>query len=433
MWNRLGGIFMYDLYKNTGDIYIKMIIILLSIVFIIYSNFYVKTMKYNTFEYFIVLYFILMSFSFFILAIDVISFYLLLEIQSLSFYLLTALNKRNQYSVESGLKYFILSSFSSVSLLFGFSFLYGLTGTLNINELGLFFINFNLVSGILLVYLLSTLLILLAFLFKLYAAPFHLWISDIYQGAPTMVTAFFGIITALPLFYVFIKYYIFFLFGLEYYIFYILFIVSVLSMLMGTFGALYQKKIKRLIAFSSISNIGYVLIGFLQENPLMISHSLTYFILYIINSMGIFLIFLNLYIIKKGFFLERLSLLSGILKQNKILGMSLIIFFFTASGIPPFSLFFGKVLLLTGLSYQVYSIIIFILVITTILSSFYYLRLIKIISFENKKKWLYIKPISYINCVLILLLVFFQFIFFLYSDYITILSDYIVLNLYNIK
>lgn len=429
IWNRLDKMYLLDLYKSSGDIFMKLILILLSILFLIYSNFYVNQMKFNNFEYLIIIYFVLMSFSFFIISIDVISFYLLLEIQSLSFYLLTAFNKQNQYSVESGLKYFILSSFSSVSLLFGFAFLYGLTGTLNIMELGLFF-NLEIIDSMLIFYIVSTLLILIAFFFKLYIAPFHLWISDIYQGAPMMTTAYFGTITSIPLFYVFIKYYVFFFNGIEQYIYHIILIISILSMLLGAIGALYQKKIKRLIAFSSISNIGYVLVGIIQENPILLSNSLSYFLLYTFNSMGIFIIFLNLYLIKFGYFLERFSLLSGLIKKNKLLSMFLIVFFFTAAGIPPFSLFFAKVLLLTGLSYQVYTILLFILITAAILSSFYYLRIIRIMSFGKNKSWCFIKPIKYSSALLIILLFFFQLTFFLFSEYITLISDYIVLCIY---
>jgi NADH-quinone oxidoreductase subunit N len=419
----------YDLYKTTGDIYIKCIILFFSILFFIYSYIYIKKMKYHLFEYVIIIYFILLSFDFFIISIDLISFYLLLEIQSLSFYILTAFNKHNQYSVESGLKYFILSSFSSVSLLFGYSFLYGLTGTLNILDISLFFSQLGWNTFIIYFIIIVSLLILIAFLFKLYVAPFHLWISDIYQGALTSTTAFFGTITSLPLFYLFIKYFVSFFYFLEYYLFYVFLLLSIVSMLFGAFGALYQKKIKRLIAFSSISNIGYVLVGFLQENPLLLSHSITYFFLYIINVIGIFIIFLNLYLFKDKFFLERLSLLSGVINKNKILSFLLIILFFTSAGIPPFSLFIAKVLLLTGISYNVFSILLFIFVFSTILSSFYYIRVIKTISFDKKKNWHFIMPINYINALLCIYIVLFNIIFVFNTDLIVLFADYITLLL----
>lgn len=154
-----------------------------------------------------------------------------------------------------------------------------------------------------------------------------------------MTTAYFATVTSFPLFYIFIKLFVSFFYWIHPYFTFLITILSVLSMLLGLFGALYQKKIKRLVAFSSVSNIGYLFIGFIQENPQSISYSLTYFLLYMLNITGIFLIFLNLYIAKSNFFLERLTLLSGFINRNKWLTMSIVILFFTAAGVPPFSYF----------------------------------------------------------------------------------------------
>lgn len=430
IWNRLDYYYSYDLSKTSGDIYFKFILVLLNVIFLIYSDFYVKKMKFNEFEYLIIIFFIIMSFSFFIIVVDVISFYLLLEIQSFGFYLLTALNKKNQYSIESGLKYFVLSSFSSIVLLFGFSFLYGITGSLNITEYNLFFLNIKWENEVLIFYVLNILLITLAIFFKLYVAPFHIWVSDIYQGAPTMSTAFFATITSLPLFYFWSKYYLNFFSIMENYLYYFIFIGAVLSMFAGAIGALYQKKIKRLIAFSGVGNIGYVLIGFLEENPLLFSNAFTYFFIYILSSISIFVVFLNLYLKKTGFFLERFSMLSGFLIKNRLLTVLLVLFFFTSAGMPPFSLFFSKVLLLTGLSYQIYYILLFILVLTSILSSFYYLRIIKIMTFETNKEFIYIPSLNYINSLLVCYLSFVQVLITFKSDELTLISEYITLNFY---
>lgn len=430
VWNRTDYYISYDLFKNSADICVKYFIIIFTILFLVYSNFYVHKMKFNEFEYLILILFIIMSFNFFILVVDVISFYLLLEIQSFGLYLLTAMNRKNQYSIESGLKYFVLSSFSSIILLFGFSFLYGITGTLNIAEYNYFFMNVTWNNSSLILFTFNILLITLAFFFKLYVAPFHIWVSDIYQGAPTMSTAFFATITTFPLFYFFLKYYLIFFSIIENFLYYFIFAAVVLSMFIGSISALYQKKIKRLIAFSSVGNIGYILVGFLQENPLLLSNAITYFIVYIISTISIFVVFLNLYIKKSNFFLERLSMLSGFMTKNRLLTIILILFFFTAAGIPPFSLFYAKILLLTGLSYQLYSILLFIMVFTSILSSFYYLRIIKIMSFEKNNNYLFVYPIKYINLVFIFFLCFINLFMFLYSEYITLISDYIVINLY---
>jgi NADH-quinone oxidoreductase subunit N len=431
IWNYFENFNSYDIYKNSADLIIKWIIIFFTVLFFIYSYFYIEKMKLHFFEYSLTIYFILLSFSFFILTIDFLSFYLLLEIQSFCFYLLTAFNKYNQYSVESGLKYFILSSFSSVSLLFGYSFIYGMVGTFNFLDVFLFFSNIDSIdNNFLYSYAVASLLILVAFLFKLYIAPFHLWVSDIYQGAPTMTTAYFATITSFPLFYVLIKFFINFFYWIQPYFMFLFLILSILSMLLGLFGALYQKKIKRLIAFSSVSNIGYLLIGFIQESPQSLSYSVTYFLLYMLNIAGIFLVFLNLYFFKYHFFLERLVFLSGLINRNRWLAFSLIVLFFTSAGIPPFSLFLAKILILTGLSYNFYSILLFILVFSAIVSGFYYLRVVKYMSFNTLGNWNYLLGINYVNCLLILYIVLFSSFFWWNGSKLLLLSDFILLSIF---
>lgn len=415
----------YDLYKTVSDVWVKNILLLLLIIFNIYSYFFSKQMKLHKFEYLIIIYFILINFILFIITIDLLSFYLLLEIQSLCFYLLTSFDKKNQYSVESGLKYFILSSFSSILLLFGFSIIYGLTGSLNLIDLNLFFSIICTNESYKLIFYLSSIFILIAFLFKLYVAPFHLWISDIYQGSPTITTAFFATISLFPLFYSFCKYFINLFYFLQPLFNYLILILSILSMILGFLGAIYQKKIKRLIAFSSITTIGYIFIGFLEENYISLSYSIVYLIIYIINTIGLFIIFLNLYLPKFNFFLERLNLLSGFIIKNKLLSFCITILFFSFAGIPPFSLFIVKILILTRISYIINNIILFIIIITAIISTFYYLRIIKYINFNKNHNWIYNNIISYINSILLLYIILFNIFFFLYSSKIILFSDYI--------
>jgi len=428
-YNYFDNLNSYDLYKNDMEIIVKWIFLILTILFFIYSYSYTKKMKFNLFEYSLTIYFISLSFNFFISTTDLLSFYLLLEIQSLCFYMLTSFNKHNQYSVESGLKYFILSSFSSVCLLFGYTFIYGITGSLNFYDIFLFLSSISNDINFSYSYFLINILILVAFLFKLYVAPFHIWVGDIYQGAPTMTTAYFGTITSFPLFYVFIKFYISFFYWIQPFFILILSILSITSMILGLVGALYQKKIKRLIAYSSVSNIGYLMIGFIQESPQILSYSITYFLLYIFNITGFFLVFLNLYISKFNFFLERFTLLAGIINKNKVLTFSIVILFFTAAGIPPFSLFLTKILILTGLSYNFYSIILFIFIFSAILSSFYYLRIIKIMSFNVKEKWIHFSNINFVNYLILIYIILISSIFWYQSSKLLILGDYILMSL----
>ncbi len=200
-------------------------------------------------------------------------------------------------------------------------------------------------------------------------------------------------------------------------------------MLLGLFSALSQKKIKRLVAFSSVSNIGYLLIAFIQENIQSYTYSIIYFIMYMINITGLFAIFLNLYINKKNHFVERLTLLCGLFIKNKILAFCLVVLFFTSAGVPPFPLFLTKILILTGLSYNIFSLLLFILVLSAILSCYYYIRIIKNISFNINNSWIIFGNINYISAIIIINIILVNFFFFYNGSFLLIISDYIILSI----
>ncbi len=151
--------------------------------------------------------------------------------------------------------------------------------------------------------------------------------------------------------------------------------------------------------------------------------------MYIINITGLFAIFLNLYIIKKNIFIERLTLLYGLFIKNKILAICLIILFFTSAGVPPFPLFLTKILIITGLSYNIFSLLLFILVFSAILSSYYYVRIIKNISFNNHTNWVTFGNINYISAIIIMNVILINFFFFYRGSFFLVISDYIVLSI----
>lgn len=421
----------FDFNKSSAEVIIKTIILLLTCVFFIYTYSYNKNNRFNRFEFILFIYISVYSFTLFILTEDVISFYLLLEIQSICFYILTAYNKYNQYSVESGLKYFILSSFSSMFLLFGFANIYGTTGLLNLTEICNFISTLQNNTDLLLLLSIPITLILLAFFFKLYTAPFHLWVSDIYQGAPTSVTAFFATISTLPLFYVFSKFYIYFFCYIKSYFFQIIIVISILSMLLGMIGALYQKKIKRLMAFSSVSTIGYLLICFINDNPILVANTYVYLLVYIINSIGIFCVFFCLNANKYSIYVERLKLVAKLHRRNLMLALALLFLFFSAAGVPPFSLFFAKVLILTGITYSYNLLILYVLVFAAIVSSFYYLKVVKYISFDSNIGWYHLNKMPYANALFLLYIILFNLLFTIESSAIMNFTDFIVLRFYN--
>ena len=223
---------------------------------------------------------------------DFISMYLAIELQSLCFYVIAAIKRNSEFSTEAGLKYFLLGAFSSGLLLFGCSLIYGFTGVTNFSELAKIFTGGTqeilLSTSSLPACELGMVFLLVGFLFKIAAAPFHMWSPDVYEGAPTSVTAFFMITPKAALFGVFLR-----IFLESFYDFFlpwqkILIVSSVTSMIIGSFAALSQTKIKRLLAFSSIGHVGYLLAGFACGTIEGIQALLIYLVVYIVMNINMF-------------------------------------------------------------------------------------------------------------------------------------------------
>jgi NADH-quinone oxidoreductase subunit N len=418
-------------YKDTFVSILQLFTISFSILLLLVSYSYVKNNNINYFELLILFSFAIFSLCLLITSTHMTTMYLLLELQGISFYILTSFNRKNQYSLESGLKYFILGSFSSILLLFGISLLYGFSGLLSFNEIYFFLknidiyisnFNFNLIS-------IAFIFITISFLFKFYAAPFHFWIADIYQGAPTVVTAFFSVIPFFSIYYLFIKLLLIVFFKLYFIYNFIIKIAIVTSLVIGTFGALSQKKIKRLLAYSSITGIGYFLSLFLSESPILLYNIYTYVLLYSFSLLSIFAVFLQLYMKKDKKYIEQFSLLAGYVYINKYISLVLLVFFFSIAGIPPFSLFIGKLFLLTTLAINKNYFFIFLVIFITILSAYYYLRIIKIIFFNKNNKWIMVSNFDFASSFLISIFVVIHFYFFLNPSILSIFLKYILFSI----
>jgi NADH-quinone oxidoreductase subunit N len=257
-------LFICNFYTSA----IKFVILLATFCTISISFNYLKKEGITTYEYNVLLLLSLFGMMCFISANDLISVYLAIEINSLAFYVLAGYKKNSAFSTEAGLKYFILGAFSSGLILFGISLIYGFAGTTNFEILAKLFINITDVNIGYLSFIeynnrlvVGILFLVVGFLFKLAAAPFHMWSPDVYEGAPTSVTALFAIVPKLGIGAVLLK--------LLFFVFYdlisswqsLMLYCGLASVVIGTFSALYQKKIKRFLAFSSISQMGYILLA----------------------------------------------------------------------------------------------------------------------------------------------------------------------------
>lgn len=327
-------------------------------------------------------------------ATNLMSFYLVIELQALCFYVLASFIRNSAFSTEAGLKYFILNSFMSGFFLLGSFLLYCTLGTLNLGELfNLLIFNLNsyvwqfkilVVCGI--SFITSTIL------FKLACAPFHFWAPDVYEGAPLSSTLIFSILPKISLIFFFCK----FIFSLGLIVKLIqplLFFVGVFTCLVGTINSLYQKRIKRLIIFSSIAQIGFIIVGLALNSISGLSSVFLFLIIYSITSILIWghivcFYYFNFKIVSFKNLINNvliLTHLTGFFKKNKIWTLSLVIIFFSIAGIPPFTGFLAKVAILLELIAHDKIITSTSLIILSSVSVFYYLRVIKILFFEPRK------------------------------------------------
>lgn len=379
-----------------------------SLFVLILSYKYISINKLNCFEQYIIILVAQLAMYILLCSNNIIIMYLSIELLSISIYILVAINRYNSFSIEAGLKYFILGAVSSSFLLFGFGLIYGSTGLLNLSELDIFFhfTNYQVYKAdqlfTLVVIFLSINMIFIGLLFKIYAAPLHFWISDIYQGAPTHITAFISILPSINYLVIILKLILIFNTFASSYLYYLFLIVSLVSIILGSIGALYQKKIKRLLAYSSITYTGY----FLLNISLAISDITTIFnfILFYLYYIVMLITFFSIYTIiqdRSNYYnyinIDQIKNLNGTFKTNSLLYAIFTLVLFSLAGIPPFLSFFGKLYLLHNLAIKSNIIIIILIILITVISTFYYLRVVKSIYYNKDKKWLYLDNIPTIN------------------------------------
>jgi NADH-quinone oxidoreductase subunit N len=411
---------------------IELFVLIISGIIFYVTHSYNKEIGIASFEYYIIMLFSVCSFCFFLHATNLILLYVLIELQSISSYILTAMSKRNRYSVEAGLKYFILGSFTSILLAFGFSLLYGFSGMLHIDDISIFILyvqNEHVYIGFMFaLFYISLLLILVGFLFKIYASPFHFWVADIYQGSPTSVTIFLSTIPVLSYVYVFIKLYVQILSNFFSYDLNILFWLSIFSILSGVAGGLAQKKIKKLIAYSSITTIGYILAALSCHSIILVQYSLFYLFIYVLNIIPVFILLVN-YRINNVKTLDSMYCFTTLYHQNRWLFAIFFSFFFSLSGIPPFSGFFSKLYIFSAFGNGSYYVLLIISIFSALLSCYYYLRVIKMAYYDYLNSSFFVSTIKYGHAFICVLFFIFNIFFLCFSDIIEDVCLYITLCL----
>ena len=414
-----GNLFSNSFVSNSFTNFFKILILLGTLFVMLMTQDFIKEMKINYFEYPLLLLFSVLGMFFMISSNDLMSFYLGLELQSLALYILASIDRDNLKSNESGIKYFVLSALSSGLLLYGCSLLYGFTGSTNFEEINSKIELENTGAVFAMVF------ILVGLAFKVSAVPFHMWTPDVYQGSPSSVTSFFAVVPKVAGIAILIR---FVQIPFEQLIDQwknILVFMALASMILGAVAAIGQTNIKRLIAYSSIGHIGYALAGISTGTAAGYSSSITYISIYVIMNLGVFgCIFLMK---KDGKYCEDIKDLAGISKQNPLLAISFLIIMFSLAGIPPLAGFFAKFyIFMSVIESGMYTLAI-VGLLSTVISAFYYLRIIKIIYFDeiknpfDKKNNFGITSTVFLSCSILVL-------FFLYPSILNNIVNILSIN-----
>ena len=373
--NNQEKIFLDSFTRDGFSNFFKIMILISSLFVLNSSKNYILDNKLGKFEYPIIILLSILGMFFMVSSNDIILFYLGLELQSLSLYILASMDRDNLKSSESGIKYFVLSALSSGLLLYGCSLLYGFTGSTNFDLIADQLNKDNTGAVFAMVF------ILVGLAFKVSAVPFHMWTPDVYEGAPTAITSYFAVVPKVAGFAVLIKFMLIPFSNILAEWQTIIIFMSIASMILGSVAAIGQKNIKRLLAYSSIGHIGYALAGVATGIVSGYESAIIYIAIYVIMNIGAFSC---LYLLKKdGEYKENISDLSGISKKHPILAISFLLILFSLAGIPPLGGFFAKFYVFTAvLEQQMYTLAI-IGLLTTVISAFYYLKIIKTIYFDD--------------------------------------------------
>lgn len=301
---------------------------------------------------------------------DLTMLFLGLEILSIAMYIMAAANKSELRSNEAGFKYFMLGAFATGFLLFGIAFIYGATGSFNLAEIGGYASSNK--SNLPLIFNAGVLLIMVGLTFKIAAAPFHFWAPDVYEGAPSPVTAYMSTVVKTAAFAAFLRLFTVCFSGMEDWWAPALAICSAISMVAGNILAVYQKSIKRMLAYSSIAHAGYMLMAVVAMNDISASSLLMYTAAYSFGSMGVFALVLTMTRSQN----ETIASLKGFSSVNKIPAVLISIILLSLAGIPPVSGFFAKYYVFTASLNAGYTWLVLVAVLSSLIGIYYYFRVI---------------------------------------------------------
>lgn len=368
------GAFVSDGFSR----YMKILALIGSGVALIMSLSQAKAENIDKFEYPVLVVLATLGMLLMISANDLISLYMSLELQSLALYVVAAMNRDSARSTEAGLKYFVLGALSSGMMLYGMSLVYGFTGHTGFTEIATALSSETRSLGL----VFGLVFVLAGVAFKISAVPFHMWTPDVYEGAPTPVTAFLAGAPKVAAMSIFVRV------VMEAFqpIFHdwqqIVVFISIASMVLGAFAAIGQSNIKRLMAYSSIGHMGYALVGLAAGSEQGVTGVVIYMTVYLVMTLGTFAIILSMRS-KDGQALERIDDLAGLSTSNPLMATVLTAMMFSLAGIPPLAGFFAKYFVfMAAIKADLYALSV-IGVLASVVGAYYYLRIIKLMWFDT--------------------------------------------------
>lgn len=375
-WN--GSSALNDMFAMNGFIAISKILILFGLVLaLLLSAQYLYDDHMARFEFPVLVLLAGLGMMLMVSSNNMLSLYIGLELQSLSLYVLAAFRRNSLRSSEAGVKYFVLGALSSGMLLFGISLLYGFTGTVGFEPMAEVFVNEALNAGA----LVGMVFVLAGLAFKISAVPFHMWTPDVYQGAPTNVTALFAMVPKVAAIVLLIRLLHGPFEGLTDQWQQVLYFMAVASLVLGSFAALAQDNIKRLMAYSSIGNMGYALIGIVIGTAAGVASVMTYLSIYVVMTAGVFAVLMCMR--RDGLSVYKISDLAGLSQNNPALAYALAVLMFSLSGLPPMAGFIGKLVVFQAAVEAEYYVLAVLGVLASVVAAYYYLRIVKVMFFDE--------------------------------------------------
>lgn len=364
-----GGMFISDGF----GCFMKILVLVGSAVSIGMATRYAERERIMRFEYPALIMFSTLGMMLMISANDMMALYMGLELSSLPLYVLAAIQRDATRSTEAGLKYFSLGALSSGLLLYGASLIYGATGSTGFDQIAAAETSTGMIFGMVLA--------LSGLAFKISAVPFHMWAPDVYEGAPTSVTAFFAIVPKIAALALFARVLTGPFGSLVAEWRQVIVLIAAFSMVLGAFAAIAQTNIKRFLAYSSIANMGYALVALAAANESGMKAVLIYAAIYMAASMGIFAAVLMMK--QKGRMVEKISDLAGIAKTHPMLAFAVAVMMFSMAGIPPLAGFFGKFFVFqAAVEAKLYALAV-IGVLASVVGAYYYLYIVKVMYFDE--------------------------------------------------